>query len=57
MKTLRRSLAVAVLLASIAGLQSTTNATALTATASPPVHSVTGCCWVFTFGRWYCIPC
>jgi hypothetical protein len=56
MKIFRRSLAVALLLTSLAGFQSTTTSAA-SATVAPPVHNVTGCCYVFYYGKWYCVPC
>jgi hypothetical protein len=57
MKTLRRSLVAAVLLASLAGFHSATTSAAATATVAPPTHSVTGCCYIFVNGKWYCMPC
>ncbi|HVY66420.1 MAG TPA: hypothetical protein VHH11_16490 [Gammaproteobacteria bacterium] len=55
MKMFRRLFAVALLVASVAGLQSTSSAA--TATVAPPVHSATACCWLYMTGRWICIPC
>jgi hypothetical protein len=57
MKTFRQSLIVAALLASLAGLQSTATSAAVAVTAVPPIHSVTGCCYYYIYGKWMCIPC
>ncbi len=57
MKTFRRSLVVVALLASFAGLQSTTAGAETAVTASPPTHNVTGCCYFYINGRWMCFPC
>ncbi len=57
MKLFNRSLVAAVLLASLAGLHSATTSAAVNATAAPPTRSVTGCCYVMIYGKWYCMPC
>jgi hypothetical protein len=57
MKTLRRSVFAVALLASLVGVQPAATAAVTTLSASPPVHSVTGCCFLFIGGRWICFPC
>jgi hypothetical protein len=57
MKTIRRSLAVVVMLASVAGFQSAATSAMSGATVSPMTRTVTGCCYVNYGGIWICKPC
>ncbi len=55
MKTFRRSLAIVVLLVSAVGFASIASSATSSATVSPPPR--TDCCYVYMYGRWFCIQC
>ncbi len=57
MKTIRRSIAVVALLASVVGFQPAAVSAMSAATVSPTTRNVTGCCYVYVLGYWMCKPC
>lgn len=62
-----RGLALAMPLALIGSLALSTQSMAVTATDSAtgpslieetkPLDTAYGCCWIYIFGRWICVPC